>query len=76
MPELIPHFGGPGPIVREAAALLARPELCEAQRARLRAICGQFAGRHAAVGAADAIERVAGLSRASDPPAAPVHAPV
>ncbi|USN98342.1 MAG: lipid-A-disaccharide synthase [Phycisphaeraceae bacterium] len=60
--ELIPHFGGPEPLVDEAVALLERPELCERQRTRLREIGRMFEGRSAAVGAADAIERVAGLA--------------
>lgn len=70
VPELIPHFGGPEPIVDEAVALLERPDLCAAQRARLQEVCGKFAGRHAAVGAADAIERVAGLRRDAPAPEA------
>ncbi len=70
VPELIPHFGGPEPIVDEAVALLEKPDLCEAQQRHLRAVSARFEGKHAATGAADAIERVAGLSRASAPAAA------
>lgn len=66
VPELIPHFGGPEPLVDEAVALLERPEPGERQRRDLRLVREQFAGKHAAIGAADAIERVAGLSPVPD----------
>lgn len=62
VPELIPHFGGPERIVDEAVALLERPERGERQQRALREVAAKFAGKHAAIGAADAIERVAGLA--------------
>lgn len=62
VPELIPHFGGADRIVDEAVGLLERPELVEKQREALRRVTRRFEGRNAAQGAADVIERVAGLT--------------
>jgi len=61
VPELIPHFGGTDAIVDEAVGLLERPELVERQVEALCRAVARFDGRHAAQGAADVIERVAGL---------------
>lgn len=70
VPELIPHFGGPEPIVDGAVALLERPEGAAQQRAALREIAEKYDGTHAARGAAEAIARVAGLGAgAPDAPA-------
>ena len=74
VPELIPHFNGPEPMVNEAVAILERPELAERQQQALRAVCNRFEGRHAAIGAADVIEQMAGLTpagRLDDPAARP-----
>lgn len=64
VPELIPHFGGPGPIIAAASALLDSPDLIQRQQAELDAVCGQFQGRHAGRAGAEAIaaELAAGLS--------------
>jgi lipid-A-disaccharide synthase len=62
VPELIPHFGGADAIVDEAVGLLERPELVERQRAALTQAVAKFEGFSAACGAADIIERVAGLT--------------
>jgi len=64
VPELMPHFGGPEAIVDKAVELLERLELADAQRRRLEEVAARFAGHNAARGAADAIERVAGLPAA------------
>jgi len=57
VPEFIPHFGGPAPIVRAAEALLNRPELAERQRADIDRVLAPFEGMNAAALAADEIER-------------------
>lgn len=64
VPELVPHFGGPRAIVREAEKLLTRPDRMNAQIADLRSMLSVFEGRHAASNAADAIGEIAGLSDA------------
>jgi lipid-A-disaccharide synthase len=74
VPELIPHFGGAEAIVDEAVGLLERPELVERQRHALAEVAARFEGRNAAAGAADAIERVAGL--VSSEPVTPTPAAV
>lgn len=61
VPELVPHFDGAGPIVEAARALLDSAEAVERQRSELDAVARRFASTNAAIGAADAIERVAGL---------------
>ncbi len=61
VPELIPHFGGADAIVDEAVGLLERPELVERQVSAMKRAVALFDGHHAARGAADVIERVAGL---------------
>ncbi len=65
IPELIPHFGGPGAIVRLADKLIVDSAERSRQIAALDAIVNQFAGEHAAANAADAIEEVAGLREAT-----------
>lgn len=62
VPELIPHFGDAEAIVHAASDLLESPEQADAQRAELDKIVGQFSGHHAAIAAADEIERMAGLT--------------
>lgn len=69
VPELVPHFGGPEALVDEAVALLERPELADRQRRDLAEVASRFEGRHAASGAADEIERVAGLVGGAGQPA-------
>lgn len=61
VPELVPHFGGPGAIVREAERLLNHPARLTAQIADLKSMISMFEGRAAARAAADAIEHIAGI---------------
>ena len=64
VPELVPHFGGAGPIAAHAGRLLDDPTLAGAQRDELDAVVSVFTGRRAAVAAADVIERFADDARA------------
>jgi lipid-A-disaccharide synthase len=57
VPELIPHFGGPGPIVAAARKLLDSPELVRQQQQDLSAVCDMFRDRHAGRAGAEAIAR-------------------
>ncbi|MBK9187585.1 MAG: hypothetical protein IPM33_01390 [Phycisphaerales bacterium] len=61
VPELVPHYGGAGPIVREADRLLTQADRLNLQVADLKSVAGAFIGRHAARAAADEIERLACL---------------
>lgn len=61
VPEFVPHFGGPEPIVRAVLDLIENPAAAEKQRQELAAIVAQFAGRNARKLAADEIEKVLGL---------------
>lgn len=61
VPEFVPHWGGPGPIVREARRLLDHPDSADEQRRDLSAIIESFRGRSARVLAANAIEEFAGI---------------
>jgi lipid-A-disaccharide synthase len=61
VPEFIPHFGGPEPIVAAARRLIDHPEEAQLQREELARIAELFRGRNAAAAAAGAIEEVAGL---------------
>jgi len=61
VPELVPHFGGPGAIIDKADELITKPEVAERQRAALREIAEQFHAKRAGPEAADQIERVLGL---------------
>jgi lipid-A-disaccharide synthase len=45
VPELIPHFGGVGPVVRQVRRLLEDPEAGERQRAGLARVAALFDGR-------------------------------
>jgi lipid-A-disaccharide synthase len=65
VPELVPHFGGPGPIADAALGLLNHPEQAEQQRKQLARVCEAFANTKASVAAADAIAEVAGLAGAT-----------
>lgn len=79
VPEFIPHFGGPDPIVDELRKLLADPEAARRQRADIAEMLAPFQGLHAGALAADAIEEVAGILRVSGPepvgPATPAPVP-
>lgn len=59
--ELVPHFEGAGPIIEAVNELIEQPKLAEIQTEHLREITRSFEGANAALGAADAIERVGGL---------------
>lgn len=59
VPEFVPHFGGPAPIVDRLLALISEPEVAERQRHDLAQMLSKFAGMHSAKAAADAIEEVA-----------------
>jgi len=59
--ELVPHFEGAGPIIEAVNELIEQPKLAEIQADHLREITKSFEGANAALGAADAIERVGGL---------------
>ena len=63
IPELIPHFGGAGPIVKNVLKVLRSPELMQKQRDDLAEVTRPLRGLHAASAAADAIEEVIGLRR-------------
>jgi lipid-A-disaccharide synthase len=62
VPEFIPHYGGAGPIVREAHRLLTDPNVAEQQCRAVESVLAPFRGRRAAASAADAIEEVLGLT--------------
>lgn len=59
--ELVPHYGGPERIIREADALIRSPELMERQRTDLRQVMAPLMAGGAASRAADAIEEFAGI---------------
>lgn len=63
VPEFVPHFGGAGPIVHEAALLLDDPDAREKQRAELEHIADRFTGHSAAEEAAKAIGEMLQSSR-------------
>ncbi len=63
VPEFIPHFGGPGPIIRAAEELLADSAKAEKQRRDLAEVVATFSNKNAAAEAANAIEEVVGLAR-------------
>lgn len=61
VPELIPHWGGPERIVREARRLLDHPDEADRQRQELARLVEPFRGRSARVLAANAIEEFASI---------------
>lgn len=61
VPEFVPHFGGPGDIVRAADEVLSDPRAAERQLRALDAVLAPFRGKNAASAAADAIEEILGL---------------
>ncbi len=63
IPEFIPHYGGPVPIVQAVERLIDDSAAADAQRQALDGICKQFDGHKASELAADSIEDYAGLSR-------------
>lgn len=63
VPELFPYFKGHDRLTRAVDALISDPDAMESQRRALIAICDRFAGHTASAGAADGIERVAGIRR-------------
>jgi lipid-A-disaccharide synthase len=67
VPEFVPHFGGPGPIIDAARRLIDDPAARERQQADLADVLARFRGRHASALAADAIEAAAGLTPLRDP---------
>jgi lipid-A-disaccharide synthase len=60
VPELIPHFGGPGPIASAARRLLESPERMQAQQRELAKVREMFQGLHAARAAAATISEIVG----------------
>ncbi len=64
VPEFVPHFEGHEEITAEARKLLDDEGVRGAQVAALEEITRKFAGKNAAVAAADQIERIAGLKPA------------
>ncbi|MFG0286253.1 MAG: lipid-A-disaccharide synthase [Phycisphaerales bacterium JB039] len=60
VPELIPHFGGAGPLLAAARRLMDDPEAMARQRTDLRDICSRFQGHNAAKSAARIIAHMAG----------------
>lgn len=62
VPEFVPYFGGPDRLVREAARLIESPEARRGQEMSLREVARCFEGKTAAIAAADAIEKEAGLT--------------
>jgi lipid-A-disaccharide synthase len=62
VPEFVPHFGGPDPIIQAARRLIDDPEARRRQQADLADVLARFHGRHASALAADAIQAAAGLS--------------
>jgi lipid-A-disaccharide synthase len=63
VPEFVPYFGGPEPIVQAARRILDDPAQAQRQREELERVVGMFVGRNAAAGAADVIEEIAGLAQ-------------
>ena len=55
VPEFVPHFGGPEPIIAAAKELLADPAARAAQIASLNRICSMFNGLDASLLAAEKI---------------------
>lgn len=55
VPEFVPHFGGPEPIIEAARELLSNPVVRGQQIADLERVCGMFDGRDASQLAAEKI---------------------
>lgn len=61
VPEFVPHFEGHEKITAEVMRLLESEQLRQSQSDQLRKVASAFEGKNAALGAADAIARIAGL---------------
>ena len=61
VPEMVPYFDGPEPLVRTAEGLLNSQAAMEAQRDQLASLTARFGGRRASYEAANAIEQTLGL---------------
>ena len=61
VPELVPHFGGPEPLVERAHELIAEPSVAQAQRDHLAEIAQKFNAKRAGPEAADQIANLLGL---------------
>jgi lipid-A-disaccharide synthase len=61
VPEFIPHWGGPGPLLRAVEAILADPERARRQLEEVDRVLAAFRGRRAADLAANAIEEFLAL---------------
>ncbi|MEO0483275.1 MAG: hypothetical protein AAF138_06585 [Planctomycetota bacterium] len=64
-PEVVPMFGSPEPVIAAMRELLHSPERAEEQRAALAEVVEAFGDRRADRLAADAIEEIAGIPRAT-----------
>ncbi len=64
VPEFVPYYGGPEPIIQTARELLTKPEEAEAQKQLIDGVLEKFAGQFASGIAADAILGVLDGSRA------------
>lgn len=64
IPEFIPHFGGPRPLVNAAERLLTDAAYAQQQHDDIEEVLEGFRGRYAAGLAADAIEEMLGLRSA------------
>jgi len=69
VPEMVPYFGGPGPVLERIRPLLDDPSAMEEQRRALGLLREIYRGRSAAEGAARAIAWQAGLEDAAAIPA-------
>lgn len=72
--ELVPYFGGPDRLVREANRLLSDEDAQAAQRRELDEMVRQFDGRTAAAASSDVIESIVDIAApgtSSDEPAPP-----
>ena len=67
VPEFVPHFEDHRKITDEALKLIDNPALAKLQVDHLDGVAGLFAGRNAAESAADAVERVLGLTHVATP---------
>lgn len=71
--ELIPYFGGPGPLIRAAQQIIDDPDRAESQRNDLARVLQPFRDRNAASAAAEAIDHF--LPKASDISGEPLPQP-
>lgn len=67
VPELVPHYGDGQALAVGVYRYMRQPGYADDQRRELDAVCGKFEGRSASIGAADAIEQLAGLAPAARP---------